>query len=78
MQSSESRTGVLGPMELTGASLAPKNLNTFAKLQGRRPQERVREIPEVLASRPRPVDLDSHMFTKCLVGAPAGLKLPCC
>ena len=46
--------------ELTGATLAPKNSDTLAELQGRRPREQVREIPpEVLASHPRPVDLDS-------------------
>ena len=59
--------------ELVGATLAPKTLETLAELQGRRPQERVREIPpEVLASHPRPVDLDSFLFAKCLASAPSG------
>ena len=58
--------------ELIGATLAPKTLETLAELQGRRPQERVREIPpEVLASHPRPVDLDSFLFAKCLASAPS-------
>ena len=35
--------------ELTGATLAPKTDETLRELQGRRPQERIREIPvEVL------------------------------
>ena len=54
--------------ELIGAALAPKTLDTSAELQGRRPQERVREIPPgVFVSHPRPVDLDSFLFAKCLV-----------
>ena len=53
--------------ELIGATLAPKALDTLAELQGRRPQEGVREIPpEVFASHPRTVDVDSFLFAKCL------------
>ena len=59
--------------ELVGASLAPKNLETLAQLQNRRPQMQVREIPvEVLASNPTPVNLDVATFTKCLASAPSG------
>ena len=60
--------------ELTGAALAPKTLETLAQLQERRPQERVREIPqEVVEFVPdRPLELDIKLFTKCLQNAPSG------
>ena len=60
--------------ELTGAALAPKTLETLAQLQERRPQERVREIPqEVMEFVPdRPLELDFKLFTKCLQNAPSG------
>ena len=59
--------------ELIGATLAPKTRETLAELQGRRPQERVREIPdEVMASNPTRVNLDNFTFSKCLSSAPSG------
>ena len=55
-------------------ALAPKTLDTLAQLQGRRPQERVMEIPpEVVEFVPdRPFELDHALFTKCLQSAPSG------
>ena len=60
--------------ELTGATLAPKNDDTLRDLQGRRPQERIREIPaEVLNFVPGQVlVLDATVFSKCLASAPVG------
>ena len=60
--------------ELPGADLAPKTLDTLAQLQERRPQVRVKEIPqEVMLFVPdRPLKLDVKVFTKCLQSAPAG------
>ena len=55
--------------ELIGATLAPKTRETLAELQGRRPQERVREIPdEVMASNPTRVNLDNFTFVECTFG----------
>ena len=63
---------------LTGSPPAPKNHTTFDLLQGRRPQEQIREIPqEVLEYSPeRPVVLSRKIFTKCLQEAPSGSS-PC-
>ena len=63
---------------LTGSPLAPKNNATFDLLQGRRPQEPIREIPQrVLEYSPkRPVVLSRKIFTKCLQEAPSGSS-PC-
>ena len=60
--------------EFTGAAVAPKTLETLAQLQDRRPQERVREIPqEVMEFVPdRPLELDLKLFTKGLQNAPSG------
>ena len=55
--------------ELVGATLAPKTRETLEELQGRRPQERVREIPVEMASS---VNLDNIIFSKCLSSAPSG------
>ena len=61
--------------ELIGATLAPKTRETLAELQGRRLQERVREIPEeVMASNPTRVNLDNFTFSKCLSSAPFGQR----
>ena len=52
--------------ELTGAALGPKNMDTLAELQGRRPSERVVDISqEVTTLVPdRPDELDTKWFTK--------------
>ena len=60
--------------ELTGAALAPKNMDTLAELQGRRPQERVVDIPQEMVTfvPDRSVELDMKLFTKCVQSAPSG------
>ena len=60
--------------ELIGASLAPKTQATLDELQGKRPQQQVRQIPPaVLAFVPEhPLELDFSLFTKCLQNAPSG------
>ena len=63
-----------GRHELTGASLAPKNDETRAELQGRRPQVRQNPIPQdVIDHQPEsPLQLDGKVFSKCLRTAPSG------
>ena len=60
--------------ELTGATLAPETDETLRELQGRRPQERIREIPvEVLNFvQGQALVLDATLFSKCLASAPSG------
>ena len=60
--------------ELVGASLAPKTQATFDELQGKRPQQQMRQIPPaVLAFVPEhPLQLDFSLFTKCLQNAKSG------
>ena len=55
--------------ELTGATLAPKTDETLRELQGRRPQEMIREIPvEVLNFvSGQALVLDATLFSKCLL-----------
>ena len=63
--------------ELIGADFAPKTLDTLAQLQERRPQVRVKEIPqEVMGFVPdRPLELDVKVFTN----APGeGAPTRCC
>ena len=64
--------------ELTGATLAPETEETLRELQGRRPQERIREITvEVLNFIPgQGLVLDATLFSKCLASAPSGSAPP--
>ena len=59
---------------LDGSTLAPRTEETFNLLQGRRPQEQVRPIPEeVLRFRPeQQLKFKKSVFSKCLREAPSG------
>ena len=72
MQSSETRTGVPGPNGVDRSNFGTQNFAHPRRVARKTSPGASAIPPEVLASRPRPVDLDSHMFTKCLVSAPAG------
>ena len=59
---------------LTGATIAPGDANTLKSLQGKRPKDQQKLIPEDVRSfKPAvPLDLDRNIFLSCLKSSPRG------